>query len=172
VRFGRTVSSISLSRKATSYRPRPRLRNQTTMSMRPHHRPARRRCPGLASVIAQKTEALQRLTMRARRSKLSLIRSEADLPGDVPMKHPVRSDFDTAVTEAGVTVTFRPRKAWQRARTLHASAPCHRGLSDTRDRVAILQTTLPTKFRTWRSILLWRSARRFGQFKTRKRPTN
>jgi len=24
------------------------------------------------------------------------------------MKHPVRSDFDSAVTEAGVTVTFRP----------------------------------------------------------------
>src|SRR5262252_7358844 len=33
VRFGRTVSSISLSRKAASYRPRPRLRNQTTMFM-------------------------------------------------------------------------------------------------------------------------------------------
>src|SRR6516164_5565169 len=33
VRFGRTVSSISLSRKAASYRPRPRLRSQTTMSM-------------------------------------------------------------------------------------------------------------------------------------------
>src|SRR6516225_4366127 len=49
--------------------------------------------------------------MRARRSKLSLIRSEADLPGDVPMKHPVRSDFDTAVTEAGVTVTFKSTKS-------------------------------------------------------------
>jgi hypothetical protein len=24
------------------------------------------------------------------------------------MKHPVRADFDTALTEAGVTVTFRP----------------------------------------------------------------
>jgi hypothetical protein len=24
------------------------------------------------------------------------------------MKHPVRSDFDTAVTESGVTVTFKP----------------------------------------------------------------
>ena len=62
-------------------------------------------------VIAQKAKALQRLTMRARRSKLSLIRSEADLPGDVPIKHPVRSDFDTAVTEAGVTVTFKPTKS-------------------------------------------------------------
>ncbi len=28
--------------------------------------------------------------------------------GDIPMKHPVKSDFDTAVTEAGVNVTFRP----------------------------------------------------------------
>ena len=28
--------------------------------------------------------------------------------GDIPMKHPVRSDFDTAVTEAGVNVTFKP----------------------------------------------------------------
>jgi hypothetical protein len=27
---------------------------------------------------------------------------------DVPMKHPVRSDFDTVVTEAGVPVTFKP----------------------------------------------------------------
>ena len=26
----------------------------------------------------------------------------------VPMKHPVRSDFDTAVTEAGINVTFKP----------------------------------------------------------------
>src|SRR6516165_3111289 len=33
VRFGRTVSSISLSRKAASYCPRPRLRSQTTISM-------------------------------------------------------------------------------------------------------------------------------------------
>jgi hypothetical protein len=27
------------------------------------------------------------------------------------MKHPVRSDFDTAVTEAGVNVTFKPTKS-------------------------------------------------------------
>src|SRR5262249_15369817 len=33
VRLGRTVSSISLSRKAASYRPRPRLRSQTTISI-------------------------------------------------------------------------------------------------------------------------------------------
>ena len=34
VRLGRTVSSISFSRNAASYFPRPRLRSQTTMSMR------------------------------------------------------------------------------------------------------------------------------------------
>jgi hypothetical protein len=28
--------------------------------------------------------------------------------GGVPMKHPIRGDFDTAVTEAGVNVTFKP----------------------------------------------------------------
>jgi hypothetical protein len=28
--------------------------------------------------------------------------------GDVPMKHPFRSDFHTVVTEAGVSVTFKP----------------------------------------------------------------
>jgi hypothetical protein len=28
--------------------------------------------------------------------------------GNIPMKHPVRSDFNTAVTEAGVSVTFKP----------------------------------------------------------------
>ena len=33
VRLGRTVSSISFSRNAASYFPRPRLRSQTTMSM-------------------------------------------------------------------------------------------------------------------------------------------
>jgi hypothetical protein len=27
------------------------------------------------------------------------------------MKHPVRNDFDAAVTEAGVTVTFKPTKS-------------------------------------------------------------
>ena len=33
VRLGRTVSSISFSRNAASYFPRPRLRSQTTMSI-------------------------------------------------------------------------------------------------------------------------------------------
>src|SRR5262249_34877432 len=33
VRFGRTVSSMSFSRKTASYLPRPKLRSQTTMSM-------------------------------------------------------------------------------------------------------------------------------------------
>jgi hypothetical protein len=30
---------------------------------------------------------------------------------DVRMKHPIRSDFHTVVTEAGVTVTFKPTKS-------------------------------------------------------------
>src|ERR1700739_433494 len=37
VNFGRTVSSISFSRNAASYLPRPRLRSQTTMSMTALH---------------------------------------------------------------------------------------------------------------------------------------
>ena len=53
VRLGRTVSSISFSRNAASYFPRPRLRSQTTMSMTAptirggvHHLPGKRGCPG------------------------------------------------------------------------------------------------------------------------------
>ena len=53
VRPGRTVSSISFSRNAASYLPRPRLRSQTTMSMMAptigggvHHLPVHRTCPG------------------------------------------------------------------------------------------------------------------------------
>jgi hypothetical protein len=30
---------------------------------------------------------------------------------DIPMKHPFRSDFHTVVTEAGVSVTFKPTKS-------------------------------------------------------------
>jgi hypothetical protein len=55
VRFGRTVSSTSFSRKTASYFPRPRLRNQTTMSMTAptigdgvHHLTGKRGCPGVA----------------------------------------------------------------------------------------------------------------------------
>jgi len=50
---------------------------------------------------------------------------------DVLMKHPVRSDFDTAVTEASVNVTSSRRTAssvftdWLRARMLHALSPSH-----------------------------------------------
>ena len=53
VRLGRTVSSMSFSRKAASYFPRPRLRSQTTMSMTAptigggaHHLLVHKRCPG------------------------------------------------------------------------------------------------------------------------------
>jgi hypothetical protein len=34
------------------------------------------------------------------------------------MKHPVRSDFDTAVTEAGVSVTFKPTDTLYTSRAL------------------------------------------------------
>ena len=76
------------------------------------------------------------------------------------MKRPVRNDFGTAVTEAGVTLTFKPTNSilqflqiGLRARTLHALAPFHRAVSDTRDQVAILRTTLLMKFKTWRGAL-------------------
>src|SRR5262245_17046373 len=74
VRFGRTVSSISFSRKAASYRPRPRLRSQITMSITAaklkvatHHRPAWIVCPG--QYIAQKPEA--RLTVKIAHAQLA-----------------------------------------------------------------------------------------------------
>jgi hypothetical protein len=94
------------------------------------------------------------------------------------MKHPARSDFDTAVTEAGVNVTFKPTKSTYSFYRLAESediarlGPVSLNVSDTRDRVAILRTILRMKFKTWRSGLLRMSARPFGQFKTRKRPTN
>jgi hypothetical protein len=51
--FGRTVSSMSFSRKTASYFPRPRLRSQTATSMggpklrvAAHHRVVRGECPG------------------------------------------------------------------------------------------------------------------------------
>jgi hypothetical protein len=74
------------------------------------------------------------------------------------MKHPVRSDFDTAVTEAGVNVTFKPTNSIYSFYRLAESEDIARlgpvSLSDTRDQVAILRTTLPMKFKTWRSVLL------------------
>jgi hypothetical protein len=61
VRLGRTVSSISFSRNAASYFPRPRPRSQTTMSMTApasavaHHGPAPMGClaenSGLAELV-------------------------------------------------------------------------------------------------------------------------
>ena len=58
VRPGRTVSSMSFSRKAASYFWRPRLRSQTRTSMRApklrvaaHHRAARRECLGASQLV-------------------------------------------------------------------------------------------------------------------------
>jgi Adenylate and Guanylate cyclase catalytic domain len=59
VKFGRTVSSISFSRNAASYFPRPRLRSQTTMSITAptigggvHHLVRKRQCPVLCGLCA------------------------------------------------------------------------------------------------------------------------
>ena len=56
VKLGRTVSSMSFSRNAVSYLPRPKLRSQTTMSMMAptisggvHHLPGKQGCPGWRS---------------------------------------------------------------------------------------------------------------------------
>ena len=53
VKLGRTLSSILLSRKTSSFFARPRLRSQTTMSMGgptirggAHHHPGNQECPG------------------------------------------------------------------------------------------------------------------------------
>jgi hypothetical protein len=53
VRLGGTVSSISFSRKAASYFPRPRLRSQTTTSMTASHN------RGVAHIICRGEEAVQ-----------------------------------------------------------------------------------------------------------------
>ena len=127
-------------------------------------------------------------------SKLPLIRSEADgcttclgLPEDVLMKHPVRSDFDTAVTEAGVTVTFKPTNSIYSFYRLAESEDVarlgpvspggvrHAGPGgDTEDYPSdeVQDMALLMKFKTWRSGLLPKSPRPFGPFKTRKQPTN
>jgi hypothetical protein len=94
------------------------------------------------------------------------------------MKHPVRSDFDSAVTEAGVNVTFKPTNSMHSFYRLPESedaarlCPSHSGLSDTLDRVAIPRTILLMKFKTWHSVLLWKSQRPFGPSKTRKKLTD
>jgi hypothetical protein len=90
------------------------------------------------------------------------------------MKHPVRSDFDTAVTEAGVNVTFKPTNSMYSFYRLAESEDVARlgSVSLERVRHAGRSGDLLMRFKTWRSVLLRRSARPFGQFKTRKRPTN
>ena len=90
----------------------------------------------------------------------------------------MRSDFDAAVTEAGVNVTFKPTNSiysfYRLAGSEHVArlGPVSKSLCDTRDRVAILRTILLMKFKTWRSVLLQKSPRQFGASKTRKRRIN
>ena len=68
VRLGRTVSSISFSRKAASYFPRPRLRSQTTMSMR---------CPKLR--VAASWSCAKRVSMTQPESQLCAPKSRHGL---------------------------------------------------------------------------------------------
>jgi hypothetical protein len=87
------------------------------------------------------------------------------------MKHPVRSDFDTAVGEAGVTVTFRPTNSILRmATTLRVLVLSHWNALDTLEQPAILRVILPMKSKRWRNASLQRSPPRFGWSKARKRP--
>jgi len=94
------------------------------------------------------------------------------------MKHPVMGDFDAAVTEAGVNVMFKPTNSIYSFYRLPESegvarlGPVSKGpvrhagpSGDTADYPA-------DEVQDWRSILLRRSARRFGQSKARKRPIN
>ena len=73
------------------------------------------------------------------------------------MKHPFRSDFHTVVTEAGVSVTFKPTNSIYcfagsaLPTTLRVLALSYSQASNTRD--AIPKTTPPMKFKTWRSAL-------------------
>ena len=72
------------------------------------------------------------------------------------MKHPFRSDFYTVVTEAGVSVTFKPTNSIYcfagsaLPTTLRVLALSYSQASNTRD--AIPKTTPPMKFKTWRSV--------------------
>ena len=73
------------------------------------------------------------------------------------MKHPFRSDFYTVVTEAGVSVTFKPTNSIYcfagsaLPTTLRVLALSYSQASNTRD--ATLGITLPMKFNTWRGKL-------------------
>lgn len=98
---------------------------------------------------------------------------------DTPMKHPVRGDFDTAVTEAGVNVTFKPTNSiytfYRLARSddvarlgpVSLGQVRHAGRrGDTEDYPADEVQAMVQR------VLLRKWARPFGQLKTRKRPTN
>ena len=85
VRLGRTVSSISFSRNAASYFPRPRLRSQTTMSMTApqlgvaaHHRLSDPACP---AQHPKQPSLLRELihAVKATRSPLNLARCRRSL---------------------------------------------------------------------------------------------
>jgi len=71
------------------------------------------------------------------------------------MRHPVKSDFGTSVTEAGVTVTFKPTNSIYSFYRLADTDDIARvgsvslALADTRGQAAILRTTPLMRFGTW-----------------------
>ena len=94
------------------------------------------------------------------------------------MKHPIRSEFDTAVTEAGVNVTFKPTNSIYSFYRLAESEDVarlgpvslghvrHAGpRGDTEDypsdEVQVMAQRIAAEV-----------GRRFGLFRTRKRPTS
>jgi hypothetical protein len=73
------------------------------------------------------------------------------------MKHAVRNDFDTALTESEVTVTFRATNSIYSFYRLADGdvarlGPSRWNVSDTLEQVATLRVTLPMKFKRWRNI--------------------
>jgi hypothetical protein len=69
------------------------------------------------------------------------------------MKHPVRGDFDTAVTEAGVNVTFKPTNS------IYTFYRLARSDDVARLGPAILRITPLMKFKPWRSAYCFGSGR-------------
>ena len=90
------------------------------------------------------------------------------------MQHPARSDFASVVTEAGVSVTFKPTNSVYTFYRLAAGEDVARlspvAFAGVQHAGATPKTILPMRFKPWRSALLRNSVRPFGQFKRRKKP--
>jgi hypothetical protein len=93
------------------------------------------------------------------------------------MKHPVRGDFDTAVTEAGVNVTFKPTNSIYSFYRLAGSEDIARlGLSLERVRHAgpsgDTEDYPSDEVQDMAQRIASDVGASFGRFKMRKRPTN